>query len=209
MKKSLVLSISTAFLIIAAIVVLISLLTKKEAVVITEDPFSEVERTKNLLRNSSFENQFTKNDWQLNKTAKTIYGFDRFSVKHGEFSLAIQNEEYETTLLSQSVDNLQQEKKYIFFGFIKSEELDSVFVSINVFDKNDDLLFAGQSQVLKNNFDWTLASTWIRTQDERISHLVVKVTAAGKGKVWLDDFNLYVMPIDYKFNLVNFQKLGL
>lgn len=207
MKKSLILSISAAFAIIAIIVVLISFFTDKKENVSTENPFEEVERTKNLLQNGSFENPLSLNDWQIKVGANSNYGFDRFSVKHNEFSLAVQHDATDSIKLFQRVDNLYQNKKYIFFGFVKSEEFDSISFSLEVYDANDSLLFSGYSAILKNTFDWTMASTWIRTQEKSCAYLIMKVVAAGKGKVWFDYFNLYAMPIDYKFNQINFEKI--
>lgn len=208
MNKPLIISISAAFLVIAAAVIAISFLTEKKEIAAAEDPLKEIERTNNLLKNSSFESPFSQNDWRLKTSEETVHGFDRFSLKNGEFSFTLQQNQNDSTLLSQKIERLEQNKKYIFFGFVKGEEIDSVIFAAACFDKNNKHLFTGYSQTFKSTFDWTMASTWIRTQTEISAYLLLQVAIYGAGRVWLDDFNLYSVPIDYKFNQIPFEKIG-
>lgn len=208
MNKPLILSVSAAFLIIAAVVFAISFLTEKKEIAAAEDPLNEIERTKNLLMNSSFEFPFSQNDWRLKTSEAAVHGFDRFSFKNGEFSFTLQQNENDSTFLSQKVERLEPNKKYIFFGFVKGEEIDSVIFAVACFDKNNKQLVAGYSQTFKSTFDWTMASTWIRTQNENSAYLFLQTSIYGAGRVWLDDFSLYSVPNDYKFNQIPFDKIG-
>lgn len=203
--------IITSFLAIAIIGVIIYLVGKvvsTETEETGEKGLDEVERVVDLLKNSSFEKEFQKSDWQLFFNPEEYNTtFDRFVVKEGNFSLYVENtgSDSSTGFIEQKVSRLEEDKKYILFGFVRTENCDSARIEISAYDEKDSLLFTGYSSSLFNSNDWTLLNTWIRTQDERIKNLSVRAMIAGKGRFWFDGFKLYSVPIDYPFTQIDFQ----
>lgn len=206
--KPIIITSFIAIAVIALIIYSVGKVVPTETEETAEKGLDEVERVVNLLKNSSFEKEFDKSDWRLTINPEDYNTtFDRFVVKDGNFSFYIENKESDssTGFLEQKIKRVEEDKKYILFGFVRTENCDSVRIEISAYDEKDSLLFTGYSSLLFNSNDWTLLNTWIRTQDERINSLSVRAVFAGKGRFWFDGFKLYSVPIDYPFTQIDFQ----
>jgi len=197
-----------AIVIIGIIIYLVGKVVSSETEETKEKGLDEVERVVDLLKNSSFEKEFQKSDWQLViRSEDYITTLDRFVVKDGNFSFYIENKEsdFSPGFIEQKIKRVEEDKKYILFGFVRTENCDSARIEISAYDGKDSLLFTGYSSSLYNSNDWTLLNTWIRTQDMRIKSLSVRAMFAGKGRFWFDGFKLYSVPVDYPFSQIDFQ----
>jgi len=180
----------------------------------TPPPFESIDRTKNLFKNHSFEKEFSDNvsadlrNWYMqSETEAGLTILDNFIKKHGNYSLLISTEENSKNSINQKISDLQTDSKYIFFADIKTEDIDSALIKLDVFSKKDSLLFSGYSESLKGMNDWTVLNTWIRTQDTRISYIIARIIIYGKGRIWADNCRLYSLPIDYPFEQIDFKIL--
>lgn len=206
--KPIIITSFIAIAIIGFVIYLVGKVIATETEETAEKGLDEVERVVNLLKNPSFEKELQKSDWRLTVNPEDYNAtFDRFVVKDGNFSFYLENKEGDssTGFIEQKIKRVEEDKKYILFGFVRTENCDSARIEISAYDEKDSLLFTGYSSSLFNSNDWTLLNTWIRTQDERIKNLSVRAMIAGKGRFWFDGFKLYSVPIDYPFTQIDFQ----
>ena len=170
-------------------------------------PYNKVERTKNILVNHSFERELNASNWTItDKVANSLLAFDKFIKKDGFISLLIESGTEGDVSIWQVISRIEYQRKYVLFGSVRSEGIDSMRVSIEVYSSTDSLLFKGISETLKKDNDWIVLSTWVRTQEEFIGYLKVVASVWGNGGTWLDNFKLYALPINYPFNQINFNQ---
>lgn len=194
----------TSVIIIAVVltaILLYAVFQKKsqEDVVIKPD---DVEKVNNLLRNFSFEKQLdSKNDWSVKAELPfSIYGFDNI-VKYdsaASFILVSNAENLPPIFLSQKIFRIKTDRKLTLFGFVRTEDCDSVRFELELHDK-DSLIIKGFSDCAKGTTDWTEYNAWIKTLlPDRIAekdlYVLVKCILYGKGRVWFDKVRLYSLP---------------
>lgn len=157
----------------------------------------KVEKIKNLLKNYSFENSFTNNDWQVRVTGNPISFFDNIIVQKGKSSLsAISETEENIFTVYQKVIGIPLDNKISFLGFVKVESADSAKLEIELYSNNDSLIIQGNSETLFGTTDWYKLNAWVRTSDVKSSYVIVKGKLYGKGRVWFDEMNLFAIPIE-------------
>ncbi len=163
---------------------------------------NDVEFTRNILLNASFEypdfiHWHKANDFFPN----IILSYSSEEQKDGRSSFFISSNEMffdrgepVSIFIYQQIENVPLDKKLIFNSYIKTENADGAFISIELYDKNDSLLTVTNTDLIEGTTDWTHYTTWIRTQNENIKYLLIKCALEGKGKAWFDKLELY--PID-------------
>ncbi|MHC1738320.1 MAG: hypothetical protein AB9882_09950 [Ignavibacteriaceae bacterium] len=210
-NKGIILFFLLALLVIAAVIFLLDVFipapVKEEPKGI---PLDEVEFTRNHLRNYSFEKEFSDSDWFL-EAGNNSYSssFDNIVKKSGSYSLQLLNDKFNNGIIkvSQKLPKVEPENKYIFFAMLKTEESDSVRLEINGFNEKDSLLNTGYSASVKGTTDWQLIGAWLRTQRTDIKKIVASVVVMGRGRLWIDDCELFVVPIEYPYSQIDFERL--
>jgi hypothetical protein len=205
------------FIILLGAVVLIILtviifaVVQKEKVEESATPKNDrVEKVQNLLKNSSFENQLGSENWNLNIPASYIYGFDGLIKQSGNYSFSIQSgEANEIAFFHQRLRGIEADKKLSLLGFIKTEEVDSVFFIIEFYEE-ETLIASGYSPVVKGTTDWNEYNAWIKTYSnnrEADFSAVVKGVLFGKGRAWFDNVRLYSIPINESIYNFKFDRI--
>lgn len=169
----------------------------------------DIEFTKNILLNASFEepgfNHWIKaNDF----FAGVNLEYSDENYKDGRKSFLISSDEkfFEMSepvsiFIYQKFENVPFDKKLIFNSFIKTENADAAFISLELYDQRDSLLTVTNTDLIEGTTDWTYYTTWIRTQNENIAYLLVKCALEGKGKVWFDKLELFPVEVAHKYFL--------
>lgn len=201
MKKNIYIISVVLVAVVLTLILLFAVFQKKsleEAVVKLDD----VEKVNNLLKNYSFENIIdAKTDWSVNtKMPFSDFGYDSFTKYDSAVSFVLlSNADNQPPIyISQKVSNIKANRKLTFFGFLRTEDCDSVRFEIALYDK-DSLLIAGYSEFAKGITDWTEYNAWIKTflpanVVEADLYVVVKCVLYGKGRVWIDKVRLYSLP---------------
>lgn len=201
MKKNIYIISVVLIAIVLTTILLFAVFQKKsleEAVVKPDD----VEKVNNLLKNYSFENIIdVKNDWSVNtKLPFSDFGYDSFTKYDSavSFVLLSDTDNQPPIYLSQKVSNIKTDKKFTLFGFVRTEDCDSVRLEMELHDK-DSLIIKGFSDCAKGTTDWTEYNAWIKTflpanVAEDDLYVVVKCILYGKGRVWIDKVRLYSLP---------------
>ena len=210
-NKGIIIFFLIALLFIAAVIFVLDMFipapAKEEPMGIPPD---EVELTHNHLRNHSFEKEFSNSDWFL-EGGNTSFStsFDNIVKKSGTYSLQLLNDRFPDGIIkvSQKLPKAEPENKYIFFAMLKTEESDSVRLEINGFNEKDSLLITGYSVSVKGTTDWQLIGAWLRTQRPDIKKIIASVVMTGRGRLWIDDCELFVVPIEYPFSQIDFERL--
>ena len=156
----------------------------------------------NLLHNHSFEKQLdAKNDWLVKAELPFAnYGFDNI-VKYdsaASFILVSDAENQAPIYLLQKVHGIKADRKLTLFGFVRTEDCDSVRFELELHDK-DSLIIKGFSDCAKGTTDWTEYNAWIKTFlpdsiKENDLYVLVKCVLYGKGRAWFDKVRLYSLP---------------
>lgn len=202
-NKSLFLSSLIIFAILLGVILIIGIFMSKNEEDSTLEMFSNIERVDNLLGNHSFEYELdAKKDWavKLNST-NVFFRFDNIVKREGKFSLLLFSEDTITVsaTIKQKIVNLIPDNKITLFGFLRTEDVDSVRFELHLIDKNDSTIIIGYSESLKGTNDWTELNTWIRTIEERSYSVIAKGILYGKGYAWFDNLRLYSLPIKQPF----------
>jgi hypothetical protein len=199
-KNYFVILIVIAAVVLSAIL-LFAVFQKKsheEAIVKPDD----IEKVNNLLRNYSFEKLLdTKNDWSVKAVLPFAnYGYDVIVKYDSAASLVLvsDSEDQPSLYLSQRVDNINVDRKLSLFGFIRTEDCDSVRLEIELYDK-DSLIIKGFSDCAKGTTDWTEYNAWIKSflpanVVETDLYAIVRCVVYGKGRAWFDKVRLYSLP---------------
>lgn len=162
----------------------------------------DVEKVNNLLRNHSFENVIdAKNDWSVKAEMPFAnYGYDSFTKYDSAVSFVLVSDanDQPPIYLSQKVENIKANRKLTLFGFIRTEDCDSVRFEIELQNK-DSLIIVGFSDWARGINDWTEYNAWIKTFlpaniDEKELYVLVKCVLYGKGRAWFDKIRLYSLP---------------
>ena len=169
--------------------------SKEEVIVIPDD----VDKVNNLLRNYSFEKQLdSKNDWSVRvELPFSNYGFDNIVKYDSAASLILvsESENQPPIFLSQKVTEIKADRKLSLFGFVRTEDCDSVRLEIELRNR-DSLIIKGFTDCAKGTTDWTEYNAWIKTflPDNLIEndlYVLVKCVLYGKGRAWFDKLRLY------------------
>lgn len=182
-------------------ILIFAVFQKKSREVLTEKP-DDVEKVNNLLRNHSFENVIDSiNDWSVKAELPFAnYGYDSF-IKYdsaASFVLVSDANDRPPIYLSQKVENIKANRKLTLFGFIRTEDCDSVRFEIELHNK-DSLVIVGFSDWARGINDWTEYNAWIKTFlpaniDEKELYVLIKSVLYGKGRAWFDKIRLYSLP---------------
>jgi len=161
-----------------------------------------IERVTNLLRNHSFENILdANNDWMVKAELPFAnYGYDNI-VKYdsaASFVLVSDSDNQPPIYISQKVSNINANRKFTLFGFVRTEDCDSIRLELELYNK-DSLIIAGFSDCARGITDWTEYNAWIKTflpanVVEKDLYLIVKCVLYGKGRAWFDKIRLYSLP---------------
>jgi hypothetical protein len=182
----------------AMIVILIIVLLFPGKTLDEEKLPEEVDYTSNILKNSSFENgdlSFWESEFIFDQ--KSFAFADDIVKFDGYYSLNITSErDSEILTTTQIIKPIQLDKKIIFNGRIRTEDVDAVFLRMKLFSSNDSLILETTSDTLKGTNDWTFLTTWLRTINSNASYLKVECCLQGKGRVWFD--KLEVFPVEIK-----------
>lgn len=164
----------------------------------SEDKIDEVDYTYNILKNSGFE---TGKFYPWEKTfedTRNYYAFIDDLVKYeGNFSLNVTADLYSENLgVYQKLKNFPRNKKLVLNGKIRTEDITSAFLSIELYNKEDSLLAEASTDTLKGTNDWIHLTTWVRTINPELSYIIVRCNLLGKGRVWFDKLELYPIEIE-------------
>ncbi|MCX8056674.1 MAG: hypothetical protein N3F03_03565 [Ignavibacteria bacterium] len=194
-KKFLVLLLIFAASVIVVIAIFLS--GKKEEI---EEKFDEVDYTRNILKNSNFERgDFSYWKVDFNNQSKYFSLIDDLVKFEGNFSANITSEIDTLSLsFSQTISNFPKEKKLILNGRIRTESVKAVYLSIELYSKNDSLLAIAASDTLKGTNDWSHLTTWVRTINPELKYLIIKCNLIGKGRAWFDNLELYPVDLEQK-----------
>jgi len=187
--------------IVLTAVLLFAVFQKKsqEEVIVKPD---DVEKVNNLLRNYSFEKQLSsEKDWSVKAELPfSNYGFDNIVKYDSAASLVLvsESDNQSPIFLSQIVAEIKTDRKLSLFGFVRTEDCDSVRLEIELHDK-DSLIIKGFTDCAKGTTDWTEYNAWIKTFlpgniKESDLYILVKCILYGKGRAWFDKIRLYSLP---------------
>ncbi len=198
-NKNLFLSMLIIFAILLGVVLIIGIIINSSEEETPLEILNKIEKVDNLLANYSFENELNKEkDWSVTlHSSKSGFSFDDIVKRKGKFSLSLYSEDtvYPSAIVTQRINEIQLDNKITLFGFIRTEDIDSVRLEIHLYDNKDSLLVVGYSVSLKGTNDWTELNTWVRTTDNNSSSIIIKGILFGKGYVWFDNMRLYTLPI--------------
>lgn len=173
----------------------------------------QVERVENRINNSSFEKEFSRQDWQIFIDQNNKYGFDKIISKEGEYSFSIDNQNGagDSSFIMQRISNIEIDKKISLLGYIKTEECDSARFELELF-ADDSLLVIGYSESVKGTTDWTEYNCWLKTTlpgsyKNKNIYVDVKAVLYGNGRVWFDNVRLYSIPVDESIYNFDFDRI--
>lgn len=201
MKKNIYVTSVVIVAIVLTAILLYAVFQKKskEEVIVKPD---DVEKVNNLLRNHSFEKPLdARQDWSVKAELPfSNYGYDNIVKYDSSVSIVLvsDSDEQQPIYLSQKVQNIKADRKLTLFGFIRTEDCDSVRLEIELHNK-DSLIIVGFSDCARGITDWTEYNAWIKTflpanVGEKDLYLIVKCVLYGKGKAWFDKIRLYSLP---------------
>lgn len=197
----------TKFLIIlsllsfSVIIVLALIFLRKEETV--EESIDEVEYTINKLKNPGFETGDLEH-WQKNfrNTIKYFAFLDEIVKFEGNYSLNITSDLENTNLwIEQKIYDFPLNKKLIFNAKVRTENVNSVFLCVELLSDKDSLLAQAFSDTLKGTNDWNHLTTWVRTINPQLNYIIVKCNLIGRGRIWVDNLELYPVDIQQKYIL--------
>jgi len=201
MKKNIYVTSVSIIALVLTVILLYAVFQKKsqEEVIVKPD---EVEKVNNLLRNHSFEKLLdAQQDWSVKAELPFAnYGFDNIVKYDSAASLVLisDSDNQPPIYLSQKVFNIYANRKLTLFGFVRTEDCDSVRLEIELFDK-DSLIIKGFSDCAKGTTGWTEYNAWIKTFlpaniNESDLYILVKCILYGKGRAWFDKVRIYSLP---------------
>jgi hypothetical protein len=158
----------------------------------------EVDYTRNILKNPSFETGDLK-FWDIgSRVDKSSYVLVDDIVKFdGNYSLNFTSEsDTEFLSVSQIIKPIPRDQKIVFNARIRTEDVKEVFIRMKLYSSKDSLIVEAVSDTLKETNDWTFITTWLRTISPDVFYLKVECCMSGKGRVWFD--KLEVFPIEIK-----------
>lgn len=159
----------------------------------------DVEFTKNILKNPSFEENEFKHWIKANDFfPNVILSYSDENQKEGTHSFHISSEEKffdrgepVSVFIYQRISKVPINKKLVFNAYIKTHDVDAAFISLELYDGNDSLLTVTNTDLIEGTTEWTYCTTWLRTQNKNIKYMLVKCALEGRGKVWFDKLELY------------------
>lgn len=169
----------------------------------------DVEFTKNILKNPSFEENEFKHWIKANDFfPNVILSYSDENQREGHRSFHISSEkkffdrgEPVSAFIYQRIETVSMDKKLVFNSYIKTVNADAAFISLELYDMNDSLLTVTNTDLIEGTNDWTYCTTWLRTQNENIKYMLVKCALEGRGKVWFDKLELYPIEAASKYLL--------
>lgn len=169
----------------------------------------DVEFTKNILKNPSFEENDFKHWIKANDFFPNVFlAYSNENQKDESRSFVISSDEKfidrgepVSIFIYQRIENVPMDKKLVFNSYIKTVNADAAFISLELYDQNDSLLTLTNTDLIEGTNDWTYCTTWLRTQNEHIKYMLVKCALEGRGKVWFDKLELYPVETAPKYLL--------
>lgn len=165
-----------------------------------KEEIDEVDYTFNILKNSGFESgdySFWHKEFSNNQNYNAF--LDEIVKFEGNYSLNL-NSDLDTINLSvyQILKSFPKDKKLILNAKVRTEDVDAVYLSIELYSKKDSLLAQSISDTLRGTNDWTHLTTWVRTINPELSYLTIKCNLKGKGRAWFDKVELFPVDIQQK-----------
>lgn len=169
----------------------------------------DVEFTKNILKNPSFEENDFKHWIKANDFFPNVtLSYSDEKQKEGTYSFHINSEEKYfdrgepvSVFIYQRISKVPINKKLVFNAYIKTHDVEAAFISLELYDSKDSLLTVTNTDLIEGTNDWTYCTTWLRTQNENIKYMLVKCALEGRGKVWFDKLELYPVETAPKYLL--------
>ncbi len=185
-----------------AIIIMLAVIFSRDGKTIDES-VNEVEFTINKLKNPGFETGDLEHWWKNFRNNMKYFAFVDEIVKfEGNYSLNITSDLDNTNLwVEQKIFDFPINKKLIFNAKVRTENVNAVFLSIELLSNKDSLLAQAFSDTLKGTNDWNHLTTWVRTINPDLQYIIVKCNLIGRGRVWVDNFELYPIDIQQKYIL--------
>ncbi len=185
-----------------AIIIMLAVIFSRDGKTIDES-VNEVEFTVNKLKNPGFETGDLEHWWKNFRNNMKYFAFVDEIVKfEGNYSLNITSDLDNTNLwVEQKIFDFPINKKLIFNAKVRTENVNAVFLSIELLSNKDSLLAQAFSDTLKGTNDWNHLTTWVRTINPDLQYIIVKCNLIGRGRVWVDNFELYPIDIQQKYIL--------
>lgn len=183
--------------------ILIALVKKRQEIMEVERataPYS-VEYVKNLIFNSSFElgDGNKASGWIFETSGDKVY-FERDAIEKfdGKFTANLTSDEPNVkSFLIQNLQNFPKDKKFILYGAIKTYEVDTAFLRIEVYDRLGNLKSFNSTDFLTGTNDWQVYTCAIIVGKDA-EKIKVKCVLLGKGRVWFDDVELVAVKYEEK-----------